>query len=167
MSPRGSQWSQNARVVIGFAWPSYVRYRTLESQPFWVFSPSAFLGFALVGGSASSGLRSEVRGGRRFRLSASPGFCSAICDARPSLTSWSLASEVAMRISGHRTTSVFRRYRIVSTDEVLAALTGTESRLTTDPHNSKGNARGPIRKIVIVRKLTSPGTLDPAGTHST
>jgi integrase len=89
-----------------------------------------------------------------------------------------VGEHVAMRISGHRTPSVFRRYRIVSTDDVFAALTRTEARLTADPHNSaifphngKGNAqeepRIPIRKIVIVRKLTSPGTLRPAGTHST
>jgi len=89
-----------------------------------------------------------------------------------------VGEQVAMRISGHRTPSVFRRYRIVSTDDVLAALTRTESGLTADPHNSavsphngKGNAqeepRIPIRKIVIVRKLTSPGPLHPAGTPST
>jgi integrase len=86
-----------------------------------------------------------------------------------------VGEQVAMRISGHRTPSVFRRYRIVSIDDVLAGLTRTESRLTTDPHNAatfphkcKGNvqeeARVPLRKIVIVRKLTSPGTLHPAGT---
>jgi len=80
-----------------------------------------------------------------------------------------------MRISGHRTPSAFRRYRIVSTDDVLAALTRTESRSTPAPHNSaifphkgKGNVqeeiRGPIRKIVIVRKLAGPGTADA---HST
>jgi integrase len=86
-----------------------------------------------------------------------------------------VGEQVAMRISGHRTPSVFRRYRIVSTDDVLVALARTESRLTADPHNSallphsaKGNAqeepRIPIRKIVIVRKQTSPGTFQPAGT---
>jgi integrase len=86
-----------------------------------------------------------------------------------------VGEQVAMRISGHRTPSVFRRYRIVSTDDVLAALARTESRLTAAPHNSallphnaKGNAqeepRIPIRKIVIVRKQTSPGTFQPAGT---
>jgi len=47
------------------------RYRTLESQPFWVFSPSAFLGFALVGGSASSGLRSDPRRASRAHASDS------------------------------------------------------------------------------------------------
>jgi integrase len=89
-----------------------------------------------------------------------------------------VGEDVAMRISGYRTPSALRRYRTVSTEAVLAALTRTESRLTTDPHKSasfphnvKGNvqeeARIPIRKIVIVRKLTSPGTLFPAGTHST
>ena len=89
-----------------------------------------------------------------------------------------VGEQVAMRISGHRTPTVFRRYRIVSTDDVLAALNRTESRLTTDPHNSvmfphNGKAdvpeevRGPIRKIVIVRKLTSPETLHAAGAHST
>jgi integrase len=88
-----------------------------------------------------------------------------------------VGEHVAMRISGHRTPSVFRRYRIVSTDDVLAALSRTESRLTTDPHNAatfphNGNGdvreevRGPIRKIVIVRKLTRPGTLHPTGAHS-
>ena len=77
-----------------------------------------------------------------------------------------VGEQVAMRISGHRTSSVFRRYRIVSTDDVLAALTRTESRLraaphnlVTLPHNCEGNvqeqARVPIRKIVIVRKLTT------------
>jgi len=86
--------------------------------------------------------------------------------------------QVAMRISGHRTSSVFRRYRIVSTDDVLAALTRTESRLTNAPHSSatfphsrQGNvdeeARLPIRKIVIVRKLSSTQTPYPAGAHST
>jgi integrase len=94
--------------------------------------------------------------------------------ALTSLVQSGVGEQVAMRISGHRTPSVFRRYRIVSTDEVLAALTRTESRLTTAPHNSapfphngkadaQAEARGPIRKIVIVRKLTSPGTLHPAG----
>jgi hypothetical protein len=89
-----------------------------------------------------------------------------------------VGKQVAMRISGHRTPSVFRRYGIVSTDDVLAALTRTESRLTADPrnsrifeHNGKDNApdeaRIPIRKIVIVRKLPSPGTPHPAGTYST
>jgi integrase len=88
-----------------------------------------------------------------------------------------VGEQVAIRISGHRTSSVFRRYRIVSTDDVLAALTRTELRLTAVPHNSatfphncKGNvqeaARVPIRKIVIVRKVTSTGTLHPAGAHS-
>jgi integrase len=89
-----------------------------------------------------------------------------------------VGEQVAMRISGHRTPSVFRRYGIVSTNDVLVALTRTESRLTADPHNSailphngKDNAqeapRIPIRKIVIVRKLTSPGTLQPADAYST
>ena len=89
-----------------------------------------------------------------------------------------VGEQVAMRISGHRTPSVFRRYRIVSTDDVLAALTRTEARLTAGPHNSerfphngKGDAqeepRIPIRKIVIVRKLASPGPLHPASTQST
>jgi integrase len=87
-----------------------------------------------------------------------------------------VGEEVAMRISRHRTPSVFRRYGIVSTDDVLAALTRTESRLTADPHSSaifphKGKEdaqearRIPIRKIVIVRKLASLGTPHPAGTH--
>ena len=89
-----------------------------------------------------------------------------------------VGEQVAMRISGHRTASVFRRYRIISTDEVFAALNRAESRLTTDPHNAatlphNGNGdlrdelRGPIRKIVIVRKLTNCGTLHQAGAYST
>jgi integrase len=88
-----------------------------------------------------------------------------------------VGEQVAMRISGHRTPSVFRRYRIVSTDDVLAALTRTESRLAAPhnpaifPHNGKDNAkeepRIPIRKIVIVRKLANPRPLHPAGAHST
>jgi integrase len=88
-----------------------------------------------------------------------------------------VGERVAMRISGHRTPSAFRRYGIVSTDDVLAALTQTESRLAGPhnsaifPHNGKDNAkeqpRIPIRKIVIVRKLTNPGPLHPAGTYST
>ena len=87
-----------------------------------------------------------------------------------------VGEQVAMRISGHRTPSAFRRYRIVSTDDVLAALTRAESRLTTDPHNSpasphngksntaeevRGETRGPLRKIVIVRKLADAGALHP------
>ena len=89
-----------------------------------------------------------------------------------------VGEQVAMRISGHRTPSVFRRYRIVSTNDVLAALTRTESRLTTPPHNAatsphNGRAatqdepRGPIRKIVIVRKLSSHETLPTAVTDTT
>jgi hypothetical protein len=68
-----------------------------------------------------------------------------------------------MRISGHRTPSVFRRYRIIQTDDVLAALTHTETTLAADPHKlaifphngafqPQKTAREPIRKIVIVRK---------------
>jgi len=90
-----------------------------------------------------------------------------------------VGEQVAMRISGHLTPSAFRRYRIVSTDDVLAALTRAESRLMTDPHNAptfphtgrnntaeevRGENRGPIRKIVIVRKLADPGTLHPTAT---
>jgi len=71
--------------------------------------------------------------------------------------------QTAMRISGHRTPSVFRRYRIVETKDLLSALTQTESTLKADPHKqaiSPHNdtdqpqkvAREPIRKIVILRK---------------
>jgi integrase len=71
--------------------------------------------------------------------------------------------QTAMRISGHRTPSVFRRYRIVETKDLLSALTQTESALKADPHKpaiSPHNgidqrqtvAREPIRKIVILRK---------------
>ena len=71
--------------------------------------------------------------------------------------------QTAMRISGHRTSSVFRRYRIVETKDLLSALTQTESTLKADPHKqaiSPHNdtdppqkvAREPIRKIVILRK---------------
>jgi len=74
-----------------------------------------------------------------------------------------VGEQVAMRISGHRTPSVFRRYRIIQTDDVLAALTHTENTLAADPHkqaifphNSTGQlqkmVREPIRKIVILRK---------------
>ena len=70
--------------------------------------------------------------------------------------------QTAMRISGHRTSSVFRRYRI-ETKDLLSALTQTESTLKADPHKpaiSPHNgidqpekvARQPIRKIVILRK---------------
>jgi hypothetical protein len=71
--------------------------------------------------------------------------------------------QTAMRISGHRTSSVFRRYRIVETKDLLSALTQTERTLKADPHKpaiSPHNgidqpqkiAREPIRKIVILRK---------------
>src|SRR5438445_3463071 len=66
-------------------------------------------------------------------------------------------------VSGHRTSSVFRRYRIVETKDLLSALTQTESTLKADPHKpaiSPHNdtdqpqkvAREPLRKIVILRK---------------
>jgi integrase len=91
------------------------------------------------------------------------------CAALTNLVRSGVGEEVAMRISGYRTPSAFRRFGIVSTEAVLAALTRTESRLTTDPHNSANfphnatrnvqkEAGVPIRKIVIVRKLTSPRT---------
>jgi integrase len=71
--------------------------------------------------------------------------------------------QTAMRISGHRTSSVFRRYRIVETKDLLSALTQTESTLKADPHKPaifphngidqpQKVAREPIRKIVILRK---------------
>src|SRR2546428_4838714 len=71
--------------------------------------------------------------------------------------------QTAMRISGHRTSSVFRRYRIVETKDLLSALTQTESTLKADPHKPaifphngidqpQKAAREPIRKIVILRK---------------
>lgn len=71
--------------------------------------------------------------------------------------------QTAMRISGHRTSAVFRRYRIVETKDLLAAMTQTERTLTADPHKSaifprngaeqpRKSAREPLRKIVIVRK---------------
>ncbi len=71
--------------------------------------------------------------------------------------------QTAMRISGHRTSSVFRRYRIVEAKDLLSALTQTESTLKAGPHKpaiSPHNgidqrqkvAREPIRKIVILRK---------------
>ena len=71
--------------------------------------------------------------------------------------------QTAMRISGHRTSSVFRRYRIVETKDLLSALTQTESALKADPHKPaifphngtdqpQKVAREPIRKIVILRK---------------
>jgi integrase len=69
----------------------------------------------------------------------------------------------AMQISGHRTSSVFRRYRIVETKDLLAAMTQTERTLTADPHKTaifphngaeqpRKSAREPLRKIVIIRK---------------
>src|SRR5437867_2461958 len=69
----------------------------------------------------------------------------------------------ATRISGHRTSSVFRRYRIVETKDLLSALTQTESTLKADPHKPamfphngidqpQQVAREPIRRIVILRK---------------
>src|SRR3989475_7221085 len=71
--------------------------------------------------------------------------------------------QTAMRISGHRTSAVFRRYRIVETKDLLSALTQTESALKADPHKPaifphngidqpQKVAREPIRKIVILRK---------------
>src|SRR3989442_1244306 len=71
--------------------------------------------------------------------------------------------QTAMRISGHRTSSVFRRYRIVETKDLLSALTQTDSTLKADPHKPamfphngidqpQKAAREPIRKIVILRK---------------
>jgi len=71
--------------------------------------------------------------------------------------------QTAMRISGHRTSSVFRRYRIVETKDLLSALTRTENSLKADPHKpaisphngidqAQKVAREPIRKIVILRK---------------
>jgi integrase len=45
-----------------------------------------------------------------------------------------VGEQVAMKISGHKTTSVFRRYRIISTDDVLVALRQTEASLKADPH---------------------------------
>ena len=71
--------------------------------------------------------------------------------------------QTAMRISWHRTSSVFRRYRIVETKDLLSALTRTESTVKADPHKPamfphngidqpRKVAREPIRKIVILRK---------------
>jgi integrase len=71
--------------------------------------------------------------------------------------------QTAMRISGHRTSSVFRRYRIGETKDLLSALAQTESTLKAHPHKqvifphngtdqSQKMAREPIRKIVILRK---------------
>jgi hypothetical protein len=41
---------------------------------------------------------------------------------------------VAMRITGHKTRTVFDRYHIVDGRDVRAALERTEASLTTDPH---------------------------------
>src|SRR5262249_22999320 len=47
------------------------------------------------------------------------------------LVSAGVDQTVAMKITGHRTVSVFQRYRIVSDDDVLAALERTEAALKT------------------------------------
>ena len=41
--------------------------------------------------------------------------------------------QIAMRVSGHKTASVLRRYRIVTTDAVRAALEQTSNYLANQP----------------------------------
>ena len=49
---------------------------------------------------------------------------------------YGVGEQVAMKISGHRTPSIFRRYHIIQTDDMLKTLTQTEASLMADPHNS-------------------------------
>ena len=51
---------------------------------------------------------------------------------------------VAMRVSGHKTTSTWRRYRITDTDEVRKALTQTQAAI----HAQQEQAR----KVVELRR---------------
>jgi len=43
---------------------------------------------------------------------------------------------VAMRITGHKTRSVFDRYHIIDGRDIRSALERTETALTLDPHKS-------------------------------
>jgi integrase len=54
-----------------------------------------------------------------------------------------VSQTVAMRISGHRTDSVFRRYDITSDDDLRQAMERTASHLEALPEVAKG---APIRK---------------------
>ena len=58
------------------------------------------------------------------------------------LVSAGVDQAVAMRITGHRTASVFQRYRIVSDDDVRAALERTE----------KATKLAPPRKVTALRR---------------
>ena len=49
---------------------------------------------------------------------------------------------VAMRVTGHQTISVFQRYRIVSDDDVRAALERTQAALGTAPGDNPGHKCG-------------------------
>jgi hypothetical protein len=49
---------------------------------------------------------------------------------------------VAMRVTGHQTISVFQRYRIVSDDDVRAALQRTQAALGGRSGRCRGTNRG-------------------------
>ncbi len=54
---------------------------------------------------------------------------------------------VAMRVTGHQTISVFQRYRIVSDDDVRAALERTQAALARVPAGAgQGTIRGTVRE---------------------
>ncbi|HEV2521969.1 MAG TPA: site-specific integrase [Candidatus Acidoferrales bacterium] len=60
-----------------------------------------------------------------------------------------VSETVAMKISGHKTPEVFRRYNIVSTDDVTAAMRAVES---AAPISARSVQSGPSRKVKLLKK---------------